>query len=129
MADLGMGGGQISQSMQTEKLKEAEKLDKKQAVRDREGMAGAQQTEAKHKKEDVEKTKGMFKAYKSAYEYLLGDEPEEEEIDEDMGSAPLEEEKEVEQPKAKPTLEEIERYNARGRFKAKVSLLLGDDFD
>jgi hypothetical protein len=127
MVDVRLGG-QVSQSAQTDKTKEAEKLDKKQAVKERENMAGAQQVETKHKKEEVTKTEGRFKAYKTAYEYLLGEEPEKPHVEEDMRSAPVEEEEDNVKVK-KPTPEEIEEYNVRGRFKAKVALLLGEDFD
>jgi hypothetical protein len=129
MADIGMGGRIPNQNIQTDKAKEAEKTDRKIPVRDRENMAGAQQVETKHKKEEVTKTEGRFKAYKSAYEYLLGEEPPKHEVDEDLRATQVEEEDEEVQVRKKPSQEEIENYNARGRFKAKLAQLLGDEFD
>lgn len=131
MANIGMGG-QLPQNLrETTKPKDNEKITKKDDdIKSRESMAGSQQVEGKFKKEKAVKNTERYKAFKSAYNYMLGEEPEEEEIDEEMESAPLEEEKEeVKNKKVKPNLKEIEEYNTRDRFKAKLGLTLGDDFD
>lgn len=131
MANIGMGGQLPHTLRETNKTKENEKVSKKDDdLKGREAMAGAQQVEGKFKKEKAVKNTERYKAFKSAYNYMLGEEPEEEEIDEEMESAPLEEEKEeVKNKKVKPNLKEIEEYNTRDKFKAKIGLALGDDFD
>ncbi|MFN8575805.1 MAG: hypothetical protein U0354_03015 [Candidatus Sericytochromatia bacterium] len=131
MANIGMGG-QLPQTLrETNKTKENEKVSKKDDdLKSRETMAGSQQVEGKFKKEKAVKNTERYRAFKSAYNYMLGEEPEEEEIEEEMESAPLEEEKEeVKNKKVKPNLKEIEEYNTRDRFKTKIALTLGDDFD
>lgn len=130
MTDIGFGAN-IQRSIQQEnKTSETNKVSKKDKSKSRETLAGGLQVEGKYKKEEAGKSEGRYKAYKNAYQYLLGEHPEEEEhIEEEMESAPLEEEQETEKSK-KPSLEEIEEYeNVRERFKAKVKLLLGEEFD
>lgn len=129
MANIGMGGEIPQNIQQTNKIKESQRTERKDGVRDREQLAGAKQVEAKHSKEEVSKTEGRFKAYKKAYEYLLGDEPQDQ-IDEDWGeSAKVEEEIIVQQLPKRPELDEIEQYNTRERFKSKLKYFLGDDFN
>lgn len=132
MANIGMGG-QLPHNLTqaNNKTKKADELSKKDDdLKGREVLAGSKQVEGKYKKESAVKNTERFRAFKSAYNYMLGEEPEEEEIDEEMQSAPLEEEKEeVKNKKARPNLKEIEEYNTRDKFKAKLGLTLGDDFN
>lgn len=131
MANIGMGGHLPQNLREATKPKNNEKVSKKDDdVKSRESMAGSQQVEGKFKKESAVKNTERYKAFKSAYNYMLGEEPEEEEIEDEMESAPLEEEKEeVKNKKVKPNLKEIEEYNTRDKFKAKLGITLGDDFD
>ncbi len=132
MANIGMGGQLPHNLNQTTKTKDAEKVTKKDDdIKGRDVLAGSQQATGKIKKENAVKNTERFKAFKSAYNYMLGEEPEEEEIDEDMQSSTLEEEPEedLKNKKVKPNLKEIEKYDTRNKFKAKLSLTLGDDFN
>lgn len=129
MANIGMGGEIPQNVQQTNKIKESQRTERKDGVKEREQLAGSKQVEAKHSKEEVTKTEGRFKAYKKAYEYLLGDEAQDQ-IDEDWGeSNKVEEEILVNQVPKRPELDEIEQYEARDRFKSKLRYFLGDDFN
>lgn len=130
MADIGMGGN-IAQNLITERIKETEKntkLDKKEAVKERESMAGSTQVEGKYKKEEVTKSEEKYKAFKRASEYMLGEQGQD--IEEELEAEEVNKNKNVEKTpeKKEPTLDEIENYEIRERFKSKVKLLLGDDF-
>lgn len=128
MTDLGMGGTQ-AKSLQNTKVNENTNVDRREALKNREAMAGNSQVAGLLRKEQVKKTSDRYRAFKSAYQYLLGEEPENE-ISEELESAPLEEENEIKKDvKVRPNLAEIEEYKIRERFKAKMGLALGDDFD
>lgn len=131
MADIGMGGN-IAQNLITERIKETEKntkLDKKEAIKERESMAGSTQVEGKYKKEEVSKSEEKYKAFKRASEYMLGEQGQD--IEEELEAEEVHKNKNVEKTpeKKEPTLDEIENYEIRERFKSKVKLLLGDDFN
>lgn len=131
MADIGMGGN-IAQNLRTERLKESDKTnktDRKDQVKERESMAGATQVEGKFKKEEVTKSEEKYKAFKRASEYMLGDHPQDIEEELDAEEVNKKEKTEKTPEKKEPTLDEIENYEIRERFKSKVKLLLGDDFN
>ncbi|MFN8671526.1 MAG: hypothetical protein U0457_05490 [Candidatus Sericytochromatia bacterium] len=129
MSNINLGGGEIQKNLQVNKIQENQKVDRQEALKDREALAGSKQVEAKHKKEEVSKTQGRYKAFKKAYSYMLGDDPNDGHVEEEYTTTKVSKVEKVDVTPEKPTLDEIEQYDARKRFKAKISHFLGDDFN
>lgn len=102
------------------------------AVKDRENLAGTKQVESKLRKEELPKTVERYKSFKAAYQYQLGEQPnEEEEIEEDFKSKKLSKKEETQEKEPiRLSLEQIEQYKEpRNKFKSKLQYFLGEDFN
>jgi hypothetical protein len=120
------------ESTNLDKINKKDSNSRTDSVKDRELLAGTKQVESKLRKEELPKTIERYKAFKSAYQYQLGEKPyEEEEIEENLKSKKISKKEENKEEKPiKLNLEEIEQYKEpRNKFKSKLKYFLGEDFN
>jgi len=135
MSDFGMSANIhiIKSQPKTTAIQDNKKSERTDSTsKHNEGLAGALKAEETIKKEDIVKTEERYKAFYGASKKMLGIE-DEEEIDEESLKAYQVAKKAKKDQKNESSVNlafaEPEKYDPRKSFKAKVSELLGEDFN